>query len=79
MACWSQLVSDGHLSFWYAEANGNNDCTLGEAKRIANANGLYLNNFVIDQGRNLRRTDLIDGRVAILRAGKDKHLVLALR
>lgn len=52
--------------------------SLGEAKRLAKANGLYLNNFVVDLQRTLRPSDLIDGGVIILRAGKDNHLALAI-
>lgn len=49
---------------------------LGEARRLAAAKGLYLNNNIVDPKQVLRREDLIDERVVVLRAGKNKHLVL---
>ncbi|KAG1870147.1 hypothetical protein DFJ58DRAFT_764890 [Suillus subalutaceus] len=50
------------------------------ARQLAIGNGLYLNNVPQpDVHFKLERSHLIDGQVAILRAGKDKHLILALR
>jgi tyrosyl-tRNA synthetase len=50
------------------------------ARQLALGNGLYLNNVPQpDVQFKLERSHLVDGRVAILRAGKDKHLILALR
>ncbi|KAG2150368.1 hypothetical protein DEU56DRAFT_922558 [Suillus clintonianus] len=50
------------------------------ARQLALGNGLYLNNVPQpDVHFKLERSRLIDGQVAILRAGKDKHLILALR
>ncbi|KAG6334658.1 hypothetical protein ID866_4425 [Astraeus odoratus] len=50
------------------------------ARQLVLAGGLYLNNI---PERNphfrLTRDSLLDGRVAIIRAGRDKHLVLALQ
>ncbi|KLO19441.1 tyrosyl-tRNA synthetase [Schizopora paradoxa] len=50
-----------------------------EANRLAASGGLYLNNKTVEPKQLLQRTDLLDGRVAVVRAGKDKHLILALR
>jgi tyrosyl-tRNA synthetase len=52
------------------------DSHIGEARRLVTAKGLYLNNVVVESQHTLRREDLIDGRVAVLRAGKNKYLVL---
>ncbi|KAG2362308.1 hypothetical protein BDR07DRAFT_1451242 [Suillus spraguei] len=50
------------------------------ARQLALGNGLYLNNVPQpDVHFKLERSHLIDGQVAILRAGKDTHLILALR
>jgi len=50
------------------------------ARQLAEAGGLYLNNQVQRDPRlSLTREVLIDGRVAIVRAGKDNHRILALR
>ena len=50
------------------------------ARMLVQARGLYLNNSpVLDVHFVLSRQHLIDNRMAILRAGKDKLLVLALK
>lgn len=50
-----------------------------EAQRLVKSKGLYLNNKpVAFADYTLRRSDLIDGKVVILRAGKTKHLIIAL-
>ncbi|KAI5120300.1 hypothetical protein M0805_005804 [Coniferiporia weirii] len=49
-----------------------------EARRLADSKGLYLNNAAVNSKQMLQASDLIDNGVAILRAGKDNHLVLAL-
>ncbi|KIJ18687.1 hypothetical protein PAXINDRAFT_8930 [Paxillus involutus ATCC 200175] len=50
------------------------------ARQLIQAGGLYLNNVAQRDPRFLLTRDvLVDSRVAIVRAGKDKHLVLALR
>jgi tyrosyl-tRNA synthetase len=41
--------------------------------------GLYLNGRVVDAHRRVQPEDLIDGRLIIVRAGRDKHAVFALR
>jgi tyrosyl-tRNA synthetase len=41
--------------------------------------GLYLNGGTVDGQRRVQPGDLIDGRLIIVRAGKDKHAVFALR
>ncbi|KAI9569677.1 hypothetical protein HD554DRAFT_2249381 [Boletus coccyginus] len=50
------------------------------ARQLAQAGGLYLNNKAQHDPRFLlTREVLIDGEVAIVRAGKDNHRILALR
>ncbi|KAF9241607.1 hypothetical protein BU15DRAFT_87184 [Melanogaster broomeanus] len=50
------------------------------ARQLVQAGGLYLNNVAQRDPRfHLTRDALVDGRVAVLRAGKDKHLVLVVR
>jgi tyrosyl-tRNA synthetase len=50
-----------------------------EAQRLVRAKGLYLNNKPVEfADSKLSPNDLIDGKVAILRVGTAKHLVLAL-
>ena len=41
--------------------------------------GLYLNGETVDASRRIQPGDLIDGRLVIVRAGKDKHAVFALQ
>ena len=53
-------------------------CLLGEARRLADSKGLYLNNTVIDPKQQLQTSDLVDNGVIVLRAGKEKHLILAI-
>lgn len=51
---------------------------VAEALRLINMKGLYLNNKPVPHGHyKLTAGDLIDGRIAILRSGKSKHLILA--
>ncbi|TDL24196.1 hypothetical protein BD410DRAFT_786287 [Rickenella mellea] len=50
-----------------------------EARRLAESKGLYLNNRFVSKGETLQPHHLLQGKVAILRAGKDKHVVLAVR
>ncbi|THH08379.1 hypothetical protein EW145_g2743 [Phellinidium pouzarii] len=50
----------------------------GEARRLADAKGLYLNNTAINSKYMLQAPDLVDNGIAILRAGKDNNLVLAV-
>ena len=40
--------------------------------------GLYLNGQTVDAHRRVRPGDLIDGRLIIVRAGKDNHAIFAL-
>ena len=37
--------------------------------------GLYLNSEAVDAHRKIQPEDLIDGRLVIVRAGKDRHAV----
>ncbi|GBE81010.1 Tyrosine--tRNA ligase, mitochondrial [Sparassis crispa] len=51
----------------------------GAARQLVAAKGLYLNNHpVSDPQQALRPSDLIGGRLAIIRAGKQKQAVVAL-
>jgi len=48
------------------------------ARNLVASKGLYLNNQVIQDGQyKITQADLLDDRIAVLRAGKDKLLVLA--
>ncbi|KAI6157819.1 hypothetical protein BKA82DRAFT_4061984 [Pisolithus tinctorius] len=50
------------------------------ARQLVLAGGLYVNNVPVRDPRlRLTREGLLDGRVAVVRAGKDKHLVLVLK
>ncbi|KIJ39873.1 hypothetical protein M422DRAFT_68690 [Sphaerobolus stellatus SS14] len=52
----------------------------GEAVRLIEAGGLYLNHVAVSgKDRKLQPTDLLGNRIAILRAGKDKYVLLALK
>lgn len=54
-------------------------CNLAEAARLVSSQGLYLNNKpVASTDYRLELSDLVDGKVAFLRAGRSKHLILAL-
>jgi tyrosyl-tRNA synthetase len=50
----------------------------GAAKSLVAMRGLYLNGQTVDAHRKVQPDDLIDGRLVIVRAGKDKHAVFAL-
>jgi tyrosyl-tRNA synthetase len=50
----------------------------GAAKSLVAMRGLYLNGQTVDAHRRVQPGDLIDGRLIIVRAGKDKHAVFAL-
>lgn len=53
---------------------------IAAARQLAQAGGLYLNNKAQRDPRFLlTREILIDGKVAIVRAGKDNHCILVLR
>jgi tyrosyl-tRNA synthetase len=41
--------------------------------------GLYLNGQAVDAQRRVQPEDLIDGRLIVVRAGRDKHAVFALQ
>ncbi|KAH8995676.1 hypothetical protein EDB92DRAFT_1845462 [Lactarius akahatsu] len=49
------------------------------AKSLVAMRGLYLNGQTIDADRKIQPEDLIDGRLVIVRAGKDKHVVFTLQ
>lgn len=51
----------------------------GKAKSLLQAGGLYLNNVRVESPeRKLGKEDFMDGRVAILRAGREEHLILEI-
>jgi len=61
---WNGLLADSHPA---------------KAKALLQAGGLYLNNGRVDSlDRKLGEEDFIEGRVAILRAGREEHLILEL-
>lgn len=48
--------------------------------RLIEAGGLYLNNVVVSgPDQKLQAENLLEQRMAILRAGKDKHVILAVK
>ncbi|KAN0112002.1 hypothetical protein V8E52_007919 [Russula decolorans] len=49
------------------------------AKSLVAMRGLYLNGKTVNAQRRVQPGDLIDGRLIIVRAGKDKHAVFALQ
>ncbi|KAG5730078.1 hypothetical protein E4T56_gene19845 [Termitomyces sp. T112] len=50
------------------------------SRNLVQARGLYVNNQTVPEPQfKVTRSQLIDERVAILRAGKDKLLVLAAK
>ena len=52
----------------------------GAARNLVTAKGYYLNNVpVADVHQKLSSSDLIDGRLAFLRAGNQKVAVVALK
>ena len=51
----------------------------GKAKSLLQAGGLYLNNVRVESlERKLGSDDFMNGRVAILRAGREEHLILEM-
>lgn len=75
------LTSSKGMSFSLVPLNHFLNCAFtAAARQLALGNGLYLNNVPQPDVRfKLERSHLVDGQVAVLRAGKDKHLILALR
>ena len=51
----------------------------GEARRMAQQGGLSLNGAKVDAARVFAAEDLVEGRVAVLRAGKKNHFLLKAR
>ncbi|KAF5373034.1 hypothetical protein D9758_001640 [Tetrapyrgos nigripes] len=50
------------------------------ARQLVQSRGLYLNNAAISEVQfTLKDSDLLEGQVAVIRAGKDKLLVLAVK
>ena len=56
-------------------------CSTAAARHLIDAGGLYINNQQIADHRNAKidRSQLIDGRILVMRAGRDKHLIVMLR
>ncbi|KZT28985.1 tyrosyl-tRNA synthetase [Neolentinus lepideus HHB14362 ss-1] len=53
--------------------------SMSAARNLVSSKGFYMNNRrVEDTAFVLQRSDLLDGRLAIIRAGKGNHLILAL-
>ncbi|KAF8313456.1 hypothetical protein DL93DRAFT_2202917 [Clavulina sp. PMI_390] len=50
----------------------------GEARKTLLAGGFYVNNIRVSDDRSLTESDLVDGRIVILRTGKDNHAILAI-
>ena len=50
----------------------------GEARRMAQQGGLSINGAKAGPDRIFAETDLVDGRVAVLRSGKKNHFLLKL-
>jgi len=74
---WSYLVK---VFVCFSFSSTTFDAFPATARQLALGKGLYLNNVPKpDVHFKLDRNHLVDGRVVILRAGKDKHLILALR
>lgn len=48
----------------------------GEARRMAQQGGLFLNNAKVDPARTFAEADLVDGRLAVLRSGKKNYFLL---
>ena len=62
-----------------ANASNINLGLIAASRALVQARGLYANNqTVLEMDHKLTKADLIDGRVAILRAGKNKLVVLIL-
>lgn len=52
---------------------------LAVARNLVSSRGLYLNQVTIqDPQHKVTETDLLDDRFVVLRAGKDKLLLLAI-
>ncbi|MGN0853339.1 MAG: tyrosine--tRNA ligase [Kiritimatiellia bacterium] len=51
----------------------------GEARRMAQQGGLSLNNAKADVAREFGASDLVDGRVAVLRSGRKNYFLVKVR
>lgn len=51
----------------------------GEARRMAQQGGLFLNNAKVDLARTFAETDFVDGRLAVLRSGKKNYFLLKVQ
>ncbi|EPQ57231.1 tyrosyl-tRNA synthetase [Gloeophyllum trabeum ATCC 11539] len=53
--------------------------SMSAARQLVSSKGFYVNNKRVEEvGFTLRHSDLLDGRLAIVRAGKGNHLIIAL-
>ena len=57
-------------------AEGGAAASKGEARRLVAQNGVRLNGDVVADGRSMVEDDLLHGRFALLRRGKDAYLVV---
>ena len=48
----------------------------GEARRMASQGGLALNGAKVDDKRVFEESDLVDGRIAVLRQGKKNNFLI---
>jgi tyrosyl-tRNA synthetase len=52
--------------------------SIAASRTLIGSRGLYLNNRPVqDTQQKITQADLLDAKIAILRAGKDKTLILA--
>jgi tyrosyl-tRNA synthetase len=51
----------------------------GEARRMAQQGGLSLNDVKIDDKRVFEESDIVDGKLAVLRSGKKNHFLLKIQ
>ncbi|KAI0266682.1 hypothetical protein BC834DRAFT_873037 [Gloeopeniophorella convolvens] len=59
--------------------NHNITKSTSAAKSLVSMRGLYLNGRAVEANAKVHPEDLIDGRLVIVRAGKDKHAVFAIQ
>ena len=51
----------------------------GEARRMAQQGGLSLNDVKVDDKRVFEESDIVDGKLAVLRSGKKNHFLLKIQ
>ncbi len=74
----ASLAKDGIVgqSVFSVAAKAGMFASNGEARRMARQGGLSLNGAKIDESRVFAETDLVDGRLAVLKSGKKNHFLL---